>query len=116
MRLVLDTNVVVSAMLWGGSPKLLLQARREKRAELYTSTPLLAELTDILGRSRFLNYLLTTGISKYKKTHSIIQPADADQHRNRSLRGRPKKCGGSHELAGKADEERSPVVGICQRD
>ena len=53
MRLVLDTNVVASAMLWGGSPKLLLQARREKRVELYTSTPLLAELADILGRRKF---------------------------------------------------------------
>ena len=53
MRLVLDTNVVASAMLWGGSPKLLLQARREKRVELYTSTPMLAELTDILARPKF---------------------------------------------------------------
>ena len=53
MRLVLDTNVVASAMLWGGSPKLLVQARREKRVELYTSTPMLAELTDILDRPKF---------------------------------------------------------------
>jgi predicted nucleic acid-binding protein len=42
MRLVLDTNVIASAMLWGGSPKLLLLARREKRVELYTSTPLIS--------------------------------------------------------------------------
>lgn len=53
MRLVLDTNVVASAMLWGGSPLLLLQARHERRIELYTSPPLLAELTDILGRGKF---------------------------------------------------------------
>jgi hypothetical protein len=44
MRLVLDTNVVASALLWGGVPHLLLQAAREKRVELFTSTPLLAEL------------------------------------------------------------------------
>jgi len=31
----------------------LLQARREKRVDLYTSTPLLAELTDILARPKF---------------------------------------------------------------
>ena len=53
MRLVLDTNVVASAILWGGSPLLLLQARREKRIDLYTSTALLEELTDILGRRKF---------------------------------------------------------------
>jgi putative PIN family toxin of toxin-antitoxin system len=53
MRLVLDTNVVASAMLWGGNPKLLLQARREKQAALFTSVAMLAELTDILARPKF---------------------------------------------------------------
>lgn len=47
MRLVLDTNVVASAMLWGGRPRELLQLGREQRIELFTSLPLLAELTDI---------------------------------------------------------------------
>lgn len=55
MRLVLDTNVVASAMLWGGNPKQLLQARREKRVELFTSVTMLAELTDILARPKFAN-------------------------------------------------------------
>lgn len=53
MRLVLDTNVVASAILWGGTPRSLLQAAREKRIELFTSTAMLAELTDILGRRKF---------------------------------------------------------------
>lgn len=53
LRLVLDTNVVASALLWGGTPRLLLQAARDKRVQLFTSTPLLAELTDILGRPKF---------------------------------------------------------------
>ena len=53
MRLVLDTNVVASAVLWGGVPRLLLQAGRDKRVELFTSAALLAELTDILGRRKF---------------------------------------------------------------
>jgi putative PIN family toxin of toxin-antitoxin system len=53
MRLVLDTNVVASAMLWGGNPKSLLQARREKRIELFTSVAMLAELTDVLARPKF---------------------------------------------------------------
>lgn len=53
MRLVLDTNVVASALLWGGAPRLLLQAARDKHALLFTSTPLLAELSDILARRKF---------------------------------------------------------------
>lgn len=53
MRLVLDTNIVASALLWDGPPRQLLLAARDERAELFTSPPLLAELTDILGRSKF---------------------------------------------------------------
>ncbi len=53
MRLVLDTNVVASGMLWGGTPMRLLQARRERRVALFTSVAMLAELTDILGRPKF---------------------------------------------------------------
>ena len=50
MRLVLDTNVVASALLWGGVPRQLLQAGRTQRVDLFTSPPLLAELADILAR------------------------------------------------------------------
>lgn len=80
MRLVLNTNVVASAMLWDGSPPLLLQARRERRVELYTSTPLLAELTDILGRSKFakkiMASLLTVDqlIDHYVELVQIVRP------------------------------------------
>ena len=45
MRVVLDTNVVASALLWGGTPRVLLQAAREKRIELFTSTPMRAGST-----------------------------------------------------------------------
>ncbi len=53
MRLVIDTNVAASALLWSGTPRVLLDAAREKRVGLYTSLPLLAELTDILLRQKF---------------------------------------------------------------
>ena len=80
IRLVLDTNVVTSAMLWGGSPMLLLQARREKRVELYTSTPLMAELTDILSRRKFkvkiAASLLTIDqlIDRYAELAQVVRP------------------------------------------
>lgn len=80
MRLVLDTNVVVSAILWGGRPRLLLQARREKRVELYTSTPMLAELTDILSRRKFemkiAASLLTVDqlVDRYAELVQVVRP------------------------------------------
>lgn len=53
MRWLLDTNVVTSALLWGGKPRLLPDAARDKRIELFTSVALLAELTNILSRTKF---------------------------------------------------------------
>ena len=80
MRLVLDTNVVASAMLWGGNPLQLLQARREKRVELYTSTAMLAELTDILARPKFgkkiAASLLTVDqlVDRYAELAQVVRP------------------------------------------
>ena len=53
MRLVLDTNVVASALLWDGAPRRLLAFGRGETVRLFTSTPLLAELTEILIRPKF---------------------------------------------------------------
>lgn len=82
MRLVLDTNVVASSMLWGGSPKLLLQARREKRVDLYTSMPLLAELTDILSRRKFEKKIAASTLTvdqlvdHYAELAQVVRPTD----------------------------------------
>ncbi len=53
MRLVLDTNVVTSALLWNGPPRQLLRAGRGGEVTFFSSAPLLAELTDILSRPKF---------------------------------------------------------------
>jgi len=53
MRLVLDTNVVVSAMLWGGRPRLLLDAARADPVRLFTSATLLAALDETLRYPKF---------------------------------------------------------------
>jgi putative PIN family toxin of toxin-antitoxin system len=50
MRVVLDTNVVVSALIWGGTPFRLVQAATAGDIELYTSPVLLAELREVLSR------------------------------------------------------------------
>ena len=81
MRLVLDTNVVVSALLWGGGPRLLLQAGREKRVDLFTSTALLAELSEVLERPKFAMKIAAAALSvdqivdRYAVLASLVQPA-----------------------------------------
>ena len=80
MRLLLDTNVVVSAMLWGGVPHTLLQAAHEKRVTLFASTPLLAELTDILGRRKFEKKIAASQLSvdqlvdRYAALCTLVRP------------------------------------------
>lgn len=50
MRAVLDTNVVVSALLWGGTPERLIQAAIDGALELATSPALIEELREVLAR------------------------------------------------------------------
>lgn len=59
MRLVADTNVVVSGLLWHGPSRLLLNAAREGSVELCTSVALLSELEEVLRREKFSQRLLT---------------------------------------------------------
>ncbi|MFZ4651478.1 MAG: putative toxin-antitoxin system toxin component, PIN family [Rubrivivax sp.] len=53
LRLVLDTNVVVAGLLWGGPPRRLLEAAITGKVELYSSGALLDELTRTLGYAKF---------------------------------------------------------------
>ena len=54
MRLVLDTNVALSGLLWGGTPGRLIDAAEAGRVELVSSTALLAELQGVLAREKFV--------------------------------------------------------------
>lgn len=58
MRLVLDTNVVVSAVVWGGVPYQLLQAAVAGLVDLYTSPALLDELRGVLNRPHLAERLV----------------------------------------------------------
>lgn len=46
VRVVLDTNVVASALLWGGTPERLIQAADEG-LEIFTPAYLLARYTQL---------------------------------------------------------------------
>lgn len=82
LRLVLDTNVVASALLWSGSPRILLQAAREKRIQLFTSPPMLAELGDILARPKFAKKIEASLLSVdqlvegYAALTAVVRPVD----------------------------------------
>jgi uncharacterized protein len=50
MKVVIDTNVLISGIFWSGKPKILLNKARRGEIILVTSEVLLNELKDILIR------------------------------------------------------------------
>lgn len=63
MRLVLDTNTALSALLWSGTPRRLIEAAEEARVELASSAALLAELQGVLSRAKFSKQLASRGLT-----------------------------------------------------
>ena len=53
MRIVLDTNVVVSAILFGGKPQEILEAALAGDFRLCISEPMVVELQGVLQRPKF---------------------------------------------------------------
>ena len=63
MRVVLDTNILISALLWGGVPYRLLQLAQSGEIKLITSPTLIAELADVLGREYLSSRIAAQNLS-----------------------------------------------------
>lgn len=81
MRVVLDTNTLVSAVLSSiGSPRRLLNGARAQQFELYTSPVLIAELHDVLSREKFASRFQQAGltplgvVSEIRRLAFIVTP------------------------------------------
>jgi putative PIN family toxin of toxin-antitoxin system len=57
VRAVVDNNLLVSGLLWGEKPGRLLAAVAEGRVQLFLSAELLAELAEVLRRTKFAGRL-----------------------------------------------------------
>ena len=84
MRVVADTNTVISGLLWQGNPRRVLDAARTGVLQLFTSPSLLAELDEVLQRQKFAQRLSIAGVTSralvvgYATLASVIQPATID--------------------------------------
>ena len=82
MRLVLDTNTVVSGLIWGGAPGRLIDAAAAGRVQIISSVPLLDELHDVLLRKKFAAQLAEQGVDAadlfegYAALMQLFVPAD----------------------------------------
>ena len=90
IRIVVDTNVLVSGFLFGGLPLRVLEAGRSGIVELCTSQPLLDEFTEVIERRHFDKKFAETGISRRRmmsdyaaistvlETDRLIDPVSRD--------------------------------------
>jgi type III restriction enzyme len=63
MKLVVDTNVLVSAFLWQGTPGRLIELAGEKECRLFTSRALHDELAEVLQRKKLAKQVQATGLT-----------------------------------------------------
>ena len=62
LRIVADTNSVISGLLWFGAPSRLVDATLDGKVRFVTSIALLAELDDVLRRPKFEKQLVKRGL------------------------------------------------------
>jgi putative PIN family toxin of toxin-antitoxin system len=76
MRAVIDTNVLLSGLLWRGAPHLLLEQVRNGAVTLISSPALLAELALVLGRTKFDAILAQSNTSRTQALAQVRQLAE----------------------------------------
>lgn len=82
IRAVLDTNVVVSAFLYGGPPLDIVDLAEAGAVEVYTSEGALAELHAVLSRDKFaarlrlLRLTPATIASLFRHLAVVVTPAE----------------------------------------
>jgi putative PIN family toxin of toxin-antitoxin system len=78
MTVVIDTNVVLSGILFGGKPKQVLEMALSGSIQLAISESLLNELRGILQRPKFelSAQLVQTIVSEYASTANWIEPSE----------------------------------------
>lgn len=83
VRIVLDTNVVMSALLWRGKPYQVLEAVRQRSdPQLCSSAALLEELADVLTRPSATKRLALIGrtarevLADYVEAIELVEPLE----------------------------------------
>ena len=76
MRVVLDTNVLLSGLLWHGVPHTLIERVREGTLALVSSPVLLAELAEVIARPQFETILARSNTSRERSLAELRELAD----------------------------------------
>jgi uncharacterized protein len=58
MKVILDTNIWVSGLLFGGKPRQIFKLAKNEKLEIIVSDTLIAELLRTLSKARFIDNLM----------------------------------------------------------
>ncbi len=82
MRIVADTNVIVSGFLWSGIERMLLDAVRDGIVELFVTPKMLRDLDIVLSRPKFDTRLRLKSVSRgfllreYSVLATMVEPTE----------------------------------------
>lgn len=76
MRVVIDTNVLVSGLLWRGPPHTVIEYIRDGTLTFVTSPALLAEFDDVIHRPKFRTILSKCRITPDELLEELRQLAE----------------------------------------
>ena len=76
MRAVIDTNVLLSGLLWRGAPHALIEHVQAGTLAMVSSPALLAELAEVIGRAKFDEILARSNTSRERSLAEMRQLAE----------------------------------------
>jgi uncharacterized protein len=86
LRFINDTNIAISALLWGGRPRELIRLAFEPaKLQLFSSPPLLKELERVLAYPKLQPRIAKMGLSHealffhYRSVVTVIQPTNVPE-------------------------------------
>ena len=76
MKIVLDTNVILSAILFGGKPRQVLDAATSGQVRMCISEKLISELEGVLHREKFAldSRVVSAIVAELTSTAELVQP------------------------------------------
>lgn len=110
MHIVLDTNTVLSGLLWGGPSRRLIDLARARSLTLGTSLILLAEFAEVIARDKFAHGVQLAGLSAadlvqdYRRLAHLVEPplpapASRDPDDDHPVRWRPAPISSSRAIS-----------------
>jgi putative PIN family toxin of toxin-antitoxin system len=92
-KVVLDTNILISAVVFGGKPREILKQAIAGKIRLAVSEPIIEEIRDVLGRDKFgypapmIHFIIgeLESIAEFVEPREKIEIIEKDVEDNRIL-------------------------------